>query len=383
MEKLRDIIEWNEEDGLYEKNLIEKVSQYERIVIFGAGIGGHKTLELLKKYGFENIVAAFSDNNERKIGTLYMSVPVISPNDLRKQGEKTLILVSSTAYDIIVKQLTELGVDKHDIYYFQPAGISLNSQEDKAFIKQHIDEFEKVYEILADEKSKKIFKCLLNYRISKNIAWLEEMKSDIDNEDGQYFDKDILKKYDFRDGFVDGGAYLGDTVEHFYTYFPNWKGKYFCIEAGKDICEHLEKKLKKMQIKNVTVYQYAMWSSKQNLCFDTSTYGDGAGSRVSDSGEEVRGIALDELLENETVDFIKMDIEGAEREALLGAEKIINKHRPILTVCVYHKPEDFFDIPLLIQSIVENEYEFYIRQYRYGQSETVLYAMPKSRLIGR
>ena len=68
MEKLRDIIEWNEEDGLYEKNLIEKVSQYERIVIFGAGIGGHKTLELLKKYGFENIVAAFSDNNERKIG---------------------------------------------------------------------------------------------------------------------------------------------------------------------------------------------------------------------------------------------------------------------------------------------------------------------------
>lgn len=76
-----------------------------------------------------------------------------------------------------------------------------------------------------------------------------------------------------------------------------------------------------------------------------------------------------------------MDIEGAEKEGLQGARKIIKRDKPILTICIYHKREDFFEIPLLIKSIVEDQYTFYIRQYRYGQSETVLYAMPKSRLI--
>ena len=95
MEKLRDVIEWTEETDLYKKIFIEKVSQYESIVIFGAVIGGHQTLELLKKYGFENRVIAFSDNNARKIGTLYMSVLVVKPSDLRKFGDKVLILVSS------------------------------------------------------------------------------------------------------------------------------------------------------------------------------------------------------------------------------------------------------------------------------------------------
>ena len=76
-----------------------------------------------------------------------------------------------------------------------------------------------------------------------------------------------------------------------------------------------------------------------------------------------------------------MDIEGAERNGLIGARKIIQRNNPILAICIYHKPEDFFDIPLLIQMIKPDEYDFYIRQYRYGQSETVLYAMPKSRKI--
>lgn len=74
-----------------------------------------------------------------------------------------------------------------------------------------------------------------------------------------------------------------------------------------------------------------------------------------------------------------MDIEGAEKEALLGAEEMIKRNKSVLTICIYHKREDFFEIPLLIEEMVKHEYAFYIRQYRYGQSETVLYALPESR----
>ena len=74
-----------------------------------------------------------------------------------------------------------------------------------------------------------------------------------------------------------------------------------------------------------------------------------------------------------------MDIEGAETRALTGAREIIRRDKPVLTVCIYHKPEDVFEIPLLIEDIIKDEYRFYVRQYRYGLSETVLYAMPECR----
>ena len=74
-----------------------------------------------------------------------------------------------------------------------------------------------------------------------------------------------------------------------------------------------------------------------------------------------------------------MDIEGAEHNAIEGAKETIKRYLPILAICVYHKPEDFYDISLLIHEISE-EYKFYIRQYRYGQTETVLYAVPNCRL---
>lgn len=83
---------------------------------------------------------------------------------------------------------------------------------------------------------------------------------------------------------------------------------------------------------------------------------------------------LDDLLADESPSFIKMDIEGAESEALLGAEQIIKKYHPKLAISVYHKPEDIFRIPELILNYHKN-YKFYLRHYSYTNSETILYAI--------
>lgn len=124
-----------------------------------------------------------------------------------------------------------------------------------------------------------------------------------------------------------------------------------------------------------------MWDKPGELKFDVVSYGDSEGSRVSDAGEDVKCDTLDRLLEGKKISFIKMDIEGAERRAVMGARDIIEKNKPVLAICIYHKPEDFFDIPLLIESLFPGEYKYFVRQYRYGHSETVLYAMPNSRKI--
>lgn len=76
----------------------------------------------------------------------------------------------------------------------------------------------------------------------------------------------------------------------------------------------------------------------------------------------------------EKVTFIKMDVEGAELEALKGARKTIMKHHPRLAISIYHKPEDIWEIPAYILSLSE-DYRFYIRHYQFSKNETILYAV--------
>ncbi len=68
-----------------------------------------------------------------------------------------------------------------------------------------------------------------------------------------------------------------------------------------------------------------------------------------------------------------MDIEGAERKTIEGAENIIKKYRPELAICVYHRADDIFEIPLAIKKLVP-EYKLYLRQHSDSLLDTVLYA---------
>lgn len=78
----------------------------------------------------------------------------------------------------------------------------------------------------------------------------------------------------------------------------------------------------------------------------------------------------------ERVDFIKLDIEGAEQDAIDGAKETIKKYKPILAICIYHKAQDWYKIPQKVLSF-ESEYNIYLRHYMEGIFESVLYFIPK------
>ena len=375
--KLLNELDFNNEIDIVSL-MLERAKMVDDIVIFGAGIGGKITIDILEKENLGQKVNYFSDNNLSKIGTTYCGREVIKPLEIKERTfGKRLILISSTAYDVISKQLVDAGIEREELYYFQLAGLSIDTDE-KDYIWEHIEDFEYAYNLLRDEKSRIIYRCILNYRISKRNKYLEELSEYIDSEENQYFDVDLLNRYNFETGFVDAGAYTGDTIYQMNRHFPNFSGEYFAFEAGKEICAQLVKNCQESKYGfHIHCLNYAIWDEKGTLKFDTSE--NGAGSKVSDTGEIVECNSLDNLLSDYKVDFIKMDIEGSERRALLGAKEVIKRNRPILTICIYHKKEDFYDIPQLIESLLPNEYEFFIRQYRYGQSETVLYALPKAR----
>lgn len=97
-------------------------------------------------------------------------------------------------------------------------------------------------------------------------------------------------------------------------------------------------------------------------------------SAISDRSVKVAATSLDEELGDARVTFIKMDVEGAEMEALRGAEHIIRTQHPKLAISVYHKPGDIIDVSELILSYA-SDYRFYLRHYCLFDNETVLYAV--------
>ena len=97
-------------------------------------------------------------------------------------------------------------------------------------------------------------------------------------------------------------------------------------------------------------------------------------SRLSDDGDQTADlIDLDTCLKDKKVTFIKMDVEGAELEALKGARDLILINRPKLAICIYHKVDDIFTLPQYLLSL-HSDYKFALRHYGLSDTETVLYA---------
>lgn len=105
----------------------------------------------------------------------------------------------------------------------------------------------------------------------------------------------------------------------------------------------------------------------------------GGGSCIDESGGasfKIRTTTLDTAVAQaglERVDFVKMDIEGAELRALKGAEGLLRRFRPRLAICVYHYPQDFHEIPAWLDSLGLG-YRFHLNHHYVNEWETVLYA---------
>jgi hypothetical protein len=124
-----------------------------------------------------------------------------------------------------------------------------------------------------------------------------------------------------------------------------------------------------------------LWFDETELLFAPNT-DDRAGSSfiTGAAGEKypVPVTSLDAYFKNEAEGglptFIKMDIEGAELGALLGAVEIIRQNKPRLAICAYHKLEDIYELPRAILAI-RKDYRFALRQHAPGCWDTVLYAV--------
>ena len=99
---------------------------------------------------------------------------------------------------------------------------------------------------------------------------------------------------------------------------------------------------------------------------------------------KMKSTTIDKFVEEnniEKIDYIKMDVEGAERNILEGAIKTIKKFKPSLAIAIYHGGklfmEDFYNIPIFIKNVINEDYEYYIRTFHPTGLETILFCKPK------
>jgi FkbM family methyltransferase len=173
--------------------------------------------------------------------------------------------------------------------------------------------------------------------------------------------------------YVDVGSDDGNTIVDYNNISHGYYKKIIALEPDAENIERINKNLKNKNIERLQVIPKGAWSSNTEISFEC--FGNGS-SRISNEGSTTAScVKLDDVLKDASGDIvIKMDIEGAELEALKGAEESIRKNKPRLAVCLYHKPEDIIDIPYYIAGI-EPKYKFFIRHNcLVNLSETVLYA---------
>ena len=238
------------------------------------------------------------------------------------------------------------------------------------FYKEQEEKFEKAYDSLADGRSKNIMTAFMNACISGDTEELDKLQSD-----GQYFNE--LTENCKKGCFIDCGAYIGDTIEEAVTFFGDRLERVIAFEPDGENLQALSERMEKLNIKEdrLSLIQKGSYSKKAVLHFSSSD----SSSSISDEGElEISVDSVDSVVdEKDSVSFIKMDVEGSEKESLLGAAETIKRDCPILAVCVYHKPEDLYELTELIRELTKGaEYRFYLRYHGPDLRELVFYAIP-------
>jgi FkbM family methyltransferase len=246
-------------------------------------------------------------------------------------------------------------------------------RDDKPLINECLKDVKK---LLSDEKSLDIFDKIINFRKTFDMKYYPYPNDTLEN---QYFCKDIPlfeRLNAFR--FIDCGAFIGDSIESIINFSKTINKKIESI-VSFEIDEKNYQKLQKVIYENAKLYlnikmlSYPMGVYSKNTILKFNSIG--SGSRICDKGEKLIPVcSLDSTVYGLRPNYIKMDIEGSEKEALIGAKNIIKDFKPNLAISIYHKPEDLWEIPLLIKTL-NPDYKMYIRVHNHMGIETVLYCV--------
>lgn len=328
------------------------------LVLYGAGTLGSRIAKWLLKNGIN--ADCFCDRNKSGMHT-ELALPIISPQDLPLYYKNANILICSITHAADIRQnVLSLGLAEERIFFTEDLPIHAMTVED---FLPYVDGYEWAYNFFSDDVSKAI---ILNRVAGYLLSAPLEASSNV-----EYFDNTVMT-LSREEVFVDGGMFNGDTAVEFIRCVKGQFTQYYGFEIDAENYRQAVKNLN--GIDKVKLLPKGLWSSEKELRFNANL---SASSKLSEAGNATVQVTSLDIFFTEIIDkptLIKLDIEGAEKEALLGAKHIIKSVKPKLAVCAYHKPEDIYELPKLLQEY-DVGYKFILRHYSGSLLDTVLYAV--------
>lgn len=336
--------------------------QSKPIVMYGMGNGADKILGVCAKFGIEVKDFFASDGFVR--GHLFHGKPVLSYSTVcEKYGKGNFIVLLSFAssLDTVIENIKRIASENE--LYAPDVPVSGDGLFDLEYFRSNYDKFNLAFNMMADIQSKRIFQNVIMYKLSGRIDFLFDAESD----ENEVF-SEILSPKNYKT-YADLGAYNGDTVRKLLTYTESVKDV-IALEPDRRSFKKLQAYAESEQRCRVLTYNAAAWSEHTTLTFDDSGNRNSnvnARSTLNSKIREVSAEPLDDIFSASDIaciDYIKYDVEGSEREAILGSLNVIKDHSPDLLISLYHRNEDMFDLPILISEIAP-EYKLYLRRFKY------------------
>ncbi len=305
------------------------------VFLYGTGNGGDKIISALEKYGVKLEGVFASDGFVRN--RYYHGYHVRSYSDVTAEyGDDIAVLLAFGTTLPAVRQFIEQLNSRHD--FFIP-DVPLYGGElfDYPYFLAHKPDLDAARELLYDEKSRSLFDDAVNFRLSGRMEYLRRT-DEMDDTLRELFSGTQVKT------IIDGGAFKGDSTEIFArTLTPD---KIYPIEADEKTYAKLCRYAESESRCRVTPIQGALWNEDGTIDYSQSgSRGAGeSGKNRRAKSASVKSIRLDTVFPGIPVDFIKLDIEGAESEALDGGESVIRENRPSMAVSLYHKTDDLFSL---------------------------------------
>lgn len=356
----------------------------QSVVLYGAGNLGRKVLSGLRKHNVDPI--AFADANPSLDGNRVHGVPVFSPEAAARRFGKEAVFVVCVwhpdrehgAQDII-DRLSALGVERvtsfvplfwkfaDDFlpYYLWdlPSKLLLQS----AAIREACSTFEEEsLEQLASE---------LRFRLHGDFGAMPPPL-----RTPQYLARELFDISE-TECFVDCGAYDGDTMRDFVSAVDGRFRRLIAFEADHNNFQRLREYVgqQPQTVKDrVSIREVAVGRDSGTLRFDSTAGTDAAVSATGDT--IIASTCLDDSLAGEVPTIVKMDIEGSEMDALEGAAQAIHTHKPLLAICVYHRPDHLWAIPMWLRK-AQPDSKLFLKSYAVDGWESVCYAVPPGRSV--
>ncbi len=340
------------------------------VAVYGMGNGADKLFARLEQIGApEKIKEVFASDGFVR-GHSFRGFKVRSLSEIKAEYPEFLIVVSfASNRSEVIEMIKKINSENKMLIPDMP--VTAEEHFDKDFYNSNYDSITRAYESLADEKSKRLFSAMINYKLSGKADFLFKESSEI-SEIYAIIGNDVRVA-------VDAGAYNGDTAREMQTYLGKI-AKIYAIEPDKRNFKKLAKYVSENGLEEkIILVNAGVYSEDSEGEFNSSgNRNSSISSTVSyeSKSDTVPLVAIDSLVK-EKIDYIKYDVEGAELEALKGSFGVIKEHHPRLLISAYHRSEDIFSLVNYMKN-THPEYSLYMRRTEcFPAWEIAIIAVPK------